>query len=55
MRFAPESLHGANAGLDVARAKLEQIKEKHPKLSYSDLWSIAGVCAVQEMGGEYLL
>ena len=51
MRFAPESGHGANAGLDVAREKLEPIKAKHPWITYSDLWILAAICAIQEMGG----
>jgi len=51
MRFAPESNHGANAGLAVARARLEKIKQKHPELSYADLWTLAGVVAVEAMGG----
>ncbi|KAI8911043.1 heme peroxidase [Gorgonomyces haynaldii] len=51
MRFAPESEHGANAGLSVARDFLEPIKQKFPKISYADLWSLAGVAAIQEMGG----
>mmetsp|Transcript_11830 Transcript_11830/g.13635 ORF Transcript_11830/g.13635 Transcript_11830/m.13635 type:complete len:436 (+) Transcript_11830:127-1434(+) len=51
MRFAPESEWGANAGLDVARAKLEPIKAKFPGVSYSDLWSFAGTVAIEEMGG----
>jgi catalase (peroxidase I) len=51
MRFAPESAHGANAGLAVARQRLESVKAKHPDISYSDLWSLAGVVAIQEMGG----
>jgi len=51
MRFAPESGHGANAGLDVARARLEKIKQKYPDMSYADLWTLAGVVAVEAMGG----
>ena len=51
MRFKPESLHGANAGLSIAREQLEPLKEKYPKLSYGDLWTLAGVVAIQEMGG----
>jgi len=51
MRFAPESDHGANAGLKVVRDLLEPIKQKFPGLSYSDLWTLAGVCAIQEMQG----
>ncbi|EJD03072.1 cytochrome C peroxidase [Fomitiporia mediterranea MF3/22] len=51
MRFEPESLHGANNGLNVARDLLEKVKAKFPWISYGDLWTLAGVCAVQEMGG----
>lgn len=49
MRFAPESDHNANSGLKYARDKLEPIKQKNPEITYSDLWSLAGVTAVQEM------
>ena len=51
MRFAPEANLGANAGLDKARDLLEPIKQKFPQITYSDLWTLAGVCAIQEMGG----
>jgi len=51
MRFAPESDHEANAGLRTARDLLEKVKEKHPWISYSDLWTLAAVTAIQEMGG----
>lgn len=51
MRFAPESDHGANAGLKVARDFLEPIKAKFPWITYADLWTLAGACAVQELGG----
>jgi cytochrome c peroxidase len=51
MRFAPESDHGANAGLAAARDFLEPIKAQFPWISYSDLWTLAGVCAIQEMQG----
>lgn len=49
MRFKPESEHGANAGLHIARDKLENIKKQFPWISYGDLWTLAGVVAVQEM------
>ena len=52
MRFAPEKDHGANAGLKHARDFLEQIKEQFPWITYSDLWTLAAVRAVQEMGGS---
>ncbi|KAF7357697.1 Peroxidase [Mycena venus] len=51
MRFEPESLHGANAGLDVARGVMEKIKVQFPWISYGDLWTLGGVAAVQEMAG----
>lgn len=47
--FAPEAGHGANNGLAVARDILEKIHQKHPEISYGDLWTLAGVCAVQEL------
>jgi catalase (peroxidase I) len=51
MRFEPESAHGANAGLGVARSVLEKVKQKHPGITYADLWSLAGVVAIEQMGG----
>lgn len=51
MRFAPESLHDANAGLSVARDLMEKIKKEVPWISYGDLWTLGGVAAIQEMGG----
>ncbi|KAF4162859.1 hypothetical protein CNMCM6936_001491 [Aspergillus lentulus] len=51
MRFAPESDHGANAGLKIARDFLEPIKAQFPWITYSDLWTLAGACAIQELGG----
>ncbi|TLD20271.1 hypothetical protein PspLS_08537 [Pyricularia sp. CBS 133598] len=51
MRFSPEGNHGANAGLKAARDFLEPIKAKYPWITYSDLWILGGVCAIQEMLG----
>jgi len=51
MRFKPECDHGGNAGLGIARNLLEPIKAKHPNISYADLYILAGVVAVEEMGG----
>lgn len=51
MRFAPEGDHGANAGLKAARDFLEPIREAFPWITYSDLWILGGVCAIQEMQG----
>lgn len=54
MRFAPEGDHGANAGLKAARDFLDPIKEKFPWISYSDLWILSGICAIQEMQGPHI-
>ena len=54
MRFSPESNHGANAGLEHARKFLEPFKTQFPWISYADLWSLAGVVAVQELGGPVI-
>ncbi|KAA1471769.1 cytochrome c peroxidase [Dentipellis sp. KUC8613] len=51
MRFAPEALHGANNGLNVARDHMEKIKKEFSWISYGDLWTLGGVAALQEMGG----
>jgi cytochrome c peroxidase len=37
--------------LDKARAALEPVKAKFPDLSYADLYTYAGVVAVEESGG----
>ncbi|KAJ9071724.1 heme peroxidase [Entomophthora muscae] len=54
MRYQ-EANHGANAGLQVARNLLEPIKKKFPDITYADLWTLAGVVAIQEMGGPTIL
>ncbi len=51
MRFEPESKHGANNGLNLARERLEVVKKRFPEISYADLWTLAGVVAIAEMGG----
>ncbi|KAL0956778.1 hypothetical protein HGRIS_002898 [Hohenbuehelia grisea] len=51
MRFQPESLHGANAGLNIARDLMEKVKSEFSWISYGDLWTLAGVAAIQEMAG----
>jgi len=47
MRFEPESLHGANAGLHIARELMEKIKIEFNWITHGDLWTLGGVCAVQ--------
>lgn len=51
MRFVPESADPANAGLSIVRDLLLPIKERHPDVSYADLWAIAGAAAVEFLGG----
>ena len=51
MRYEEEGGDPANAGLENARAFLEPIKEKHPWITYADLWTLAGVVAIKEMDG----
>lgn len=51
MRFNPEASWGANAGLGVARDALEPLKAKYPDLSYADLYTLAGVTAIEEAAG----
>lgn len=55
MRFEPEALHGANNGLHVARGVLEKIKEEFNWISYGDLWTLAGVAAIQVNDCAYFL
>ena len=44
-------MHGGNAGLDRAVARLEPVKRKHPDVSWADLIAFVGVVAIEEMGG----
>ena len=50
MRFEPESSDGANNGLGPARDRLEMIKTKYPWISYGDLWTLAAVVSIRDMG-----
>ena len=62
MRFPPESTDGANAGLEHARYDymthdrefLEPIKKAYPSMSYADIWTLAGVVAIESMGGPQI-
>lgn len=54
MRFVPELTDDGNSGLDVARSALEPIKQKFPLMTYSDLWTLAGKVAIEEMGGPLI-
>lgn len=54
IRFEPEILHGANAGLSNAVALLEPIKQKYPSVSYADLYQMASARAIETAGGPDL-
>jgi len=51
MRYEPESTDDANAGLGIARDMIARLPQKYPGLSYADLWTYAGVCVIEFMGG----
>lgn len=54
MRFDPESNDPANAGLDIARALLEPVHQKHPEVSLADLWTLAGALSIEFAGGPHV-
>ncbi|KAL7463546.1 hypothetical protein ACHAXS_003908 [Conticribra weissflogii] len=53
IRFKEELAHGGNAGLgDTAVVWMEDVKKKYgDALSYADLYTLAGVVAIKELGG----
>jgi L-ascorbate peroxidase len=51
IRFEEEYNHGANAGLKIAMDLLVPIKGKNPRITYADLYQLAGVVAVEVTGG----
>uniref|UniRef100_H3G4X6 Cytochrome c peroxidase, mitochondrial n=2 Tax=Phytophthora ramorum TaxID=164328 RepID=H3G4X6_PHYRM len=51
IRLDPEINHGGNAGLHLAVKALEKVKKNHPEISYADLYILAGVTMIEEMGG----
>jgi len=54
MRYAPESDDPANAGLHEARKRIQMVKDKHPGITYADLWVLASYVAIEEMGGPHI-
>ena len=54
MRFGAEKADPENAGLDLAHSFIEPIKAKHPSITYSDLWILAGCVAVESTGGPHI-
>lgn len=51
IRFKEELAHGGNAGLDKMVATLEPVKQANPKMTYADLYTLAGAVAIKELGG----
>ncbi|CAN6481286.1 unnamed protein product [Victoria cruziana] len=51
IRNEEEYTHGANNGLKIALNFCEEIKAKCPKITYADLYQLAGVVAVEVTGG----
>ena len=51
IRNQEEYSHGANNGLKIALDFCEEVKAKHPKITYADLYQLAGVVGVEVTGG----
>ncbi|KAK4346945.1 hypothetical protein RND71_033284 [Anisodus tanguticus] len=51
IRNEVEYKHAANSGLTIAIDLCEEIKARHPKITYADLYQLAGVVAVEVTGG----
>ncbi|KAJ4964437.1 hypothetical protein NE237_024376 [Protea cynaroides] len=51
IRNEEEFLHGSNNGLKIALDFCEEVKAKYPKITYADLYQLAGVVAVEVTGG----
>ncbi|KAL6210114.1 hypothetical protein ACLB2K_021052 [Fragaria x ananassa] len=51
IRNEEEYTHGANSGLKKAVDFCEEVKSKHPGITYADLYQLAGVVAVEVTGG----
>lgn len=51
MRFEKEAKYPANLGLEVGKKFLQSIHDQFPWISYGDLYTLGGACAVQELQG----
>ncbi|KAK4262049.1 hypothetical protein QN277_027660 [Acacia crassicarpa] len=51
IRNEQELKHNANNGLKLAVELCEDVKVKHPKITYADLYQLAGIVAVEITGG----
>lgn len=54
IRLNPEIQNGSNAGLKAAVDLIEPIKQRHPAVSYADLYQMASAVAVELAGGPKL-
>ncbi|KAL5557529.1 hypothetical protein UlMin_039765 [Ulmus minor] len=51
IRNQQELNHSANNGLKIAVDLCEEVKKKHPIITYADLYQLAGIVAVEVTGG----
>ncbi|XVF15944.1 hypothetical protein REPUB_Repub09cG0199500 [Reevesia pubescens] len=51
IRHDHELKHSANSGLKIAVELCEEVKARHPEITYADLYQLAGVVAVEVTGG----
>ncbi len=51
MRYEPEIIDPANAGLSIAQDILLSVKQQFPDVTIADLWTLAGCVAIECMGG----
>eukprot|EP00127_Corallochytrium_limacisporum_P001826 Clim_evm11s85 gene=Clim_evmTU11s85 len=51
IRFAPEANYGCNAGLEVARDLIIDIKDNYPDITYADFFAMAGLAGIIAMEG----
>ncbi|XP_041007879.1 L-ascorbate peroxidase 3-like [Juglans microcarpa x Juglans regia] len=51
IRSGVELKHSANAGLEIAVGFCKEVKSKHPKITYADLYHLACIVAVEVTGG----
>nr|XP_028958027.1 L-ascorbate peroxidase 3-like [Malus domestica] len=54
IRKEEEYYHGSNNGLKKAIDFCEEVKSKHPRITYADLYQLAGVIAVEVTGGPVI-
>lgn len=51
IRLEEEYSRGSNKGLELAIKRLDGIKKKYPEVSYADIYVLAGIVALEYMGG----